>query len=258
MAECRLSRAEFYHNGLFSKASSPSSFLVVAARPSPESCLLLFLSRRHFPSGTLLGFNGRKGGFTALKALGERRGLWEAASPLSQRLRESRALQQCRRMDGSPQTHGKPAGSATGRGWEHDRGCQTGAVNAQAVTITARCLHHPRAGAASPTDTAWARGRKRGSEAPPRLDCARQALGTRGSMGCKQPREPLRRGVNKGISQTVSELVPAGRRNGTIPIPAHNREQHYPTARLGKQETKGKGLLQGTAPACRGTVWWAL
>lgn len=71
-------------------------------------------------------------------------------------------------------------------------------------------------------------------------------------MGCKQPGEPLRRGVNKGISQTVSELVPAGRRNGTIPIPAHNREQHYPTARLGKQETKGKGLLQGTAPACQG------
>lgn len=64
-------------------------------------------------------------------------------------------------------------------------------------------------------------------------------------MGCKQPGEPLRRGVNKGISETVSELVPAGRRNGTIPIPAHNREQPSPHSLAGKAGDKGEGATSG-------------
>ena len=33
--------------------------------PAPSACRLLFLSSRCFPGSTLLGFNGRKGGFTA-------------------------------------------------------------------------------------------------------------------------------------------------------------------------------------------------
>lgn len=37
----------------------------------------------------------------------------------------------------SPDTR-KTAGSATGRGWEQGRGCQTGAINAQAITVRAQ------------------------------------------------------------------------------------------------------------------------
>lgn len=89
-----------------------------------------------------------------------------------------------------------------------------------------------------------------------------------GSMGCKQPGEPLWRGVNKGISETVSELVPAGRRNGTIPIPAHNREQPSPHSLAGKAGDKGERATSGDSaslprgqrgglcePQCRRWQW---
>lgn len=101
-------------------------------------------------------------------------------------------------------------------------------------------------------DTARAQGRKWGSKAPPKLDCAQPALGTRGSMGYKQPGEPLRRGVNKGISETVSELVPAGRRNGTIPTRAHNREQPSPHSLAGKAGDKGEGATSGHSASLPG------
>lgn len=148
-------------------------------------------------------------------------------------------------MDGSPQTHQNQLEVPQAG----DRGCQPGAINAQVVTIRTQSLLRAslqhRSGAASQTDTAWAQGRKWGSEAPPEPDCARPALGTRGSMGCKQPGEPLRRGVNKGISETVSEMAPAGRRNGTIPIPAHNREKPSPPSLAEKAGDKGEGATSG-------------
>lgn len=61
-----------------------------------------------------------------------------------------------------------------------------------------------------PTNTVWAQGRKQGREAPTKPNCAQPALGTGRSMGYKQPGEPLCRGVNKGISEDVSELGLAG------------------------------------------------
>lgn len=41
--------------------------------PALSACRLLFLYSRYFPGSTLLGFNGRKGGFTAPRVIGEKR-----------------------------------------------------------------------------------------------------------------------------------------------------------------------------------------
>lgn len=159
-------------------------------------------------------------------------------------------------MDGSPQTHGKQlevpqAGDGSRAGAARQVPSMPKLSPSGLSPSSGHQLRHCT-GAASPTDTVWARGRKWGSKAPPKPDCAQPALGTRGSMGYKQPGEPLRRRVNKGISETASELVPAGRRNGTIPTPAHNREQPSPHSQAGKGGDEGKGLLQGTVPACQG------
>lgn len=150
-------------------------------------------------------------------------------------------------MDGSPQTHGKQLEVPQAG----DRSHQPGAINAQAVTIRAVPPQGITAALcwSSLPDTAW--GRKWGSKAPPKLDCARRALGTRGSMGYKQPGEPLRRGANKGISDTASELVPAGRRNRTIPT-AHNREQPSPHSLAGKAGDEGEGATSGDSASLLG------
>lgn len=221
----------------------------MAARPSPESCPLLFLSRRHFPSRTLLGFNGRKGGFTAPKVSQKGAGSGKRLHPCPSACRNPQPCGNAGAWTGVPR-HTKTAGSATGDG--AGRGLPAGCHQCPNCHRQGSVLPQGITPAASPTDSAWARGRKWGSEAPPKPDCARPALGTRGSMGCKQPGEPLRRGVNKGISETVSELVPAGRRSRTIPTPAYNREQPSPHSLAGKAGDKGEGAPPGDGASLPG------
>lgn len=155
-------------------------------------------------------------------------------------------------MDGSPQTHGEQlevpqAGMGAGQGLPA-RCHQCPSCHHQG-SVLPRGIPPALCCSSLPTDTAW--GRKWGSEAPPKADCA-PALGTRGSMGCKQPGEPLRRGVNKGISQTASEPVPAGRRNRTIPTAAHNRAQPSPHRLAGKAGDKGEGATSGDSASLPG------
>lgn len=72
-----------------------------------------------------------------------------------------------------------------------------------------------------------------------RLCPAEPSLRTGRSIGYKQPREPRCRGVNKGISEEVSELVPAGRgARGPFP-PLSAAGTSITPAGLGKAEAKG-------------------
>jgi len=185
-------------------------------------------------------------------------GLWEAASPLPQRLQGTVAPQQCRlvrRGDGRASPAARtPAGNTVGPArqprWEQGRGCP--ARSRQGSPSLPRASLQHCAGAAPPADPTWAQGRKQGSEAPPKRDCARPALGTGRSMGCEEPREPLHRGVNKGVLEDVSELG-----EGTGPFPpqhtiGNSHRPASPRSQAGKAGGQGQGPAQGTVPVCQG------
>lgn len=168
-------------------------------------------------------------------------GLWEAASPLPQCLWGTTSPQQRRRLPwgqtGVPrhtETSWKRSGTSKAAAVGAGQGLpgQVPSVPTQPLSGLSPSQGHCSSAAPEqppPTDTVWAQGRKQGSEALTKPDCARPALGTGRSMGYKQPRELLRRGVNKGISEDISGWSLAGGRDGTIPTLAHNREQPSPS-----------------------------
>lgn len=74
---------------------------------------------------------------------------------------------------------------------------------------------HPSAHIVSASrEAVWAWGQEMGQQSPNKARLCPAGLRTGRSMGYKQPRETLRRRVNKGISEEVSELGPTGPRWG--------------------------------------------